>query len=117
MTIPKKIYYFQFQRAITPTIRNPELRFFHICVKFHENTSNGFLVTERTRFCDRQTDGQTNQGKKNMSPNSTGGDITTKTKCPVRPQRLKSAWESAQSDQIFAVHFVGNKEASAWPIA
>ena len=60
----RKIYYFQFQRAITPKIRNRELRFLHsarrlmllyICVKFHENISNRFWVTERTRFCDRQT--------------------------------------------------------------
>ena len=66
----RKIYYFQFQRAITPKICNPELRFlrsarrlmlFDICVKFHENISNGFLVTERTRFCNRQTDGQTDR--------------------------------------------------------
>ena len=64
----RKIYYFQFQRAITQKIRNPELRFLrsarrlmllYICVKFHENISNGFWVKERTRFCDRQTDGQT----------------------------------------------------------
>ena len=68
----RKIYYFQFQRAITPKIRNPELRFLrsarrlvllYICVKFHENNSNGFWVTERTRFCDRQTDGQTIRAK------------------------------------------------------
>ena len=68
----RKIYYFQFQRAITPKIRNPELRFLrsarrlmllYICVKFHENISNGFLVTERTRFCERQTDGQTTRAK------------------------------------------------------
>ena len=86
----RKIYYFQFQRAITPKIHNPELRFLrsarclmllYICAKFHENISNGFWVTERTRFCDRQTDGQTDgQGKNNMSPNPTGGDIT---KCTV----------------------------------
>ena len=65
----RKIYYFQFQRAITPKIRNPELRFLrsprrimllYICVKFHENISNGFWVTERTRFCDRQTDARAN---------------------------------------------------------
>ena len=85
----RKIYYFQFQRAITPKIRNTELRFLrsarrlmllYICVKCHENISNGFWVTERTRFCDRQTDGQRDrrtddQGKNNMSPNPTGGDI------------------------------------------
>ena len=59
----REVYYFQFQRAKSPKIRNPELRFLrsarrlillYICIKFHENISNGFLVTER--FCDRQTD-------------------------------------------------------------
>ena len=75
----RKIYYFQFLRAITPKIHNPELQFLrsarrlmllYICVKFHENISNGFWVTERTWFCDRQTDD-------NMSPNPTGGNIIT----------------------------------------
>ena len=28
----------------------------NICMKFHENISNGFGVTERTRFCNRLTD-------------------------------------------------------------
>ena len=28
----------------------------NICMKFHENTFNGFQVTERKRFCDEQTD-------------------------------------------------------------
>ena len=46
------------QRAITPKVGNPELRFlcsaprlfvFNICVKFHENMSSGFKVMERTR--------------------------------------------------------------------
>ena len=27
----------------------------NICMKFHENTLNGFQVTEWKRFCDRQT--------------------------------------------------------------
>ena len=63
----RKIYQFQF----TPKIRNPELRFLrsahrlmllYICVKLHENIANGFGVTERTRFCDRQTDLQTTRG-------------------------------------------------------
>ena len=81
----RKIYNFQFQKAITPKLRNPELRFLrsarhlmllYICVKFHENISNFFWVTERTRFCDRQTDGWTDdQGKNNMSPNPMEGDI------------------------------------------
>ena len=46
------------QRAITPTVRKPELRFissacrlmvFNFCVKFHENLSCGFKVMELTR--------------------------------------------------------------------
>ena len=37
-------------------------------MKFHEDILNGFQVTERTRFCDGRTDGQTTQAK-------TGGDI------------------------------------------
>ena len=38
----------------------------NIFVKFHENISNGFRVTERTRFCDRQTtdvNGKNNMGE------------------------------------------------------
>ena len=51
---------FNVQRAITPKVCNPELRFLcsacclmllKICVKFHENTLNGFEVTERTPVC------------------------------------------------------------------
>ena len=46
------------QRAITPKLGNPDLRFLssaphlmviNICVKFHENMSSGFKVMERTR--------------------------------------------------------------------
>ena len=46
------------QRAITPKVGNPELRFlcsagrlfvFNVCVKFHENMSSGFIVMERKR--------------------------------------------------------------------
>ena len=45
------------QRAITPKVRKPELRFmcsarrlmaFKVCVKFHENMSSRFKVMERT---------------------------------------------------------------------
>ena len=45
------------QRAITPKVGKPELRFmcsacrlmvFNVCVKFHENVSSGFKVMERT---------------------------------------------------------------------
>ena len=45
------------QRAITPKVGKPELRFmcsarhlmvFKVCVKFHENMSSGFKVMERT---------------------------------------------------------------------
>ena len=34
----------------------------NIYMKFHEDIFNGFQVTERTRFCDRQTDGLTGDG-------------------------------------------------------
>ena len=46
------------QRAITPKVGKPELRFmfsarclmvFNICVKFHENMSSDFKQMERTR--------------------------------------------------------------------
>ena len=46
------------QRAITPKVRKPELRFicsalplmvFNICVKFYENMSSGFKVMEQTQ--------------------------------------------------------------------
>ena len=46
------------QRAITPKVGKPELRFmcsacrlmvFNVCVKCHENMSSGFKVIERTR--------------------------------------------------------------------
>ena len=44
------------QRAITPKVGKPELRFmcsarrlmFNVCVKFHENMSTGFKVMEGT---------------------------------------------------------------------
>ena len=46
------------QRAITPKVGKPELRFmcsarclvvFDVCVKFHENMSSRFKVMERTQ--------------------------------------------------------------------
>ena len=48
---------FNVQRAITLKVENPELCFmcsthrlmFYIYMNFHENTSNGFQLTERTR--------------------------------------------------------------------
>ena len=43
----------------------------YICVKFHENISNGFWVTERTRFCDRRTDRWL--GQKQYVSQPTGG--------------------------------------------
>ena len=48
------------QRAITPKVCNPELRFLrsacrlivlNICVKFHESILNSFEVTEQTQIC------------------------------------------------------------------
>ena len=54
--------FFNVQRIISPKECNPELRFLR-CARFsssltfvfHDNFSNDFRVTERTRFCDRQT--------------------------------------------------------------
>ena len=46
------------QRAITPKVQKPELRFmclarrlmvFNVCWKFYENMSSGFKVMERSR--------------------------------------------------------------------
>ena len=65
-----------------------ELQFLHsacrlmlidICMKFREDSLRGFQVTERTQFVtDRRTDRR--QGKNNMSPNPSGGDIIFKCK-------------------------------------
>ena len=50
--------YVNTQRAITPKVGKPELRFmcsarrlmaFNVCVKFHENISSSFKVMELTR--------------------------------------------------------------------
>ena len=46
------------QRAITPKVGKPKLQFmcsahclivFNVCMKFHENMSSGFKVTEQTQ--------------------------------------------------------------------
>ena len=103
-TRPYRKIYFQFQRAITPKIHNPELQFLcsarrlmllYICVKFHENISSGFWVTERTWFCDRQMDGRTTRAKTiclPRSPNPTGGDI-------VSPNNADGMANSVDPDQ------------------
>ena len=42
----------------------------NFCMKCHEDILNGFQVTERTPFCDGQTDRWTDDpDKNNMSPN------------------------------------------------
>ena len=70
---------FNVQRAKTPKVCNPELRFlcFALClmvlniyVKFHENISNGFHVTERTRVCGRNCNFQCSKGKNSNSMQS-----------------------------------------------
>ena len=44
------------------------LMLINISMKFHEDILNGFQVTERTRFCDGQTDRwRDDRGKHNMS--------------------------------------------------
>ena len=51
----------------------------NICMKFHEDTLNGFPVTQQTRFCDGQTygwtDRQTTQAKKICLPTLKWGDL------------------------------------------
>ena len=100
----RKIFYFQFQMAIIRKLRNPELRFLRsarrlmllyikFCVMFHENISNVFLVTEQTRFCDRQMDRQTDgriddPSKNNISPNPKGG----RQKKVVSGDRVSHYW-------------------------
>ena len=45
----------------------------YICMKFRWNICNGYQVIERIRFCDGQTDRQT-QGENNMSPDPCRGE-------------------------------------------
>ena len=58
---------FNVQRAITPKVGKPELRFMcyacrlivlYICVKFGENISDGIGVIERTRMMEALMDGR-----------------------------------------------------------
>ena len=70
-------------REITQKVKMQELWFLHsacrlmltdIYMKFREDSLNGFQVIERTRFCDRQTDGQTDAWKKKINlPTLKGG--------------------------------------------
>ena len=70
---------YKVQRSITQKVYTQELWFLHsarrlmlvnICIKFHEDTLNGFQVTEGTRFCDGQTD---DPCENNTSPNPKEG--------------------------------------------
>ena len=45
------------------------------CMKFRLNICNGYQVIERTRFCDGQTDPQTQGEKQYVSQPLQGGDI------------------------------------------
>ena len=70
-------------REITQKVKMQELWFLHsacrlmltdIYMKFLEDSLNGFQDIERTRFCDRQMDGQTDAwGKKINLPTLKGG--------------------------------------------
>ena len=42
----------------------------NIYMKFHEDTLNGFQVTERKLFCDGQTDRQSSKGHNSKSINT-----------------------------------------------
>ena len=50
----------------------------NISMKFRVDILNVFQVTERTRFCDGQTDGRTTVAKNNMSPDPEVGRYKTK---------------------------------------
>ena len=71
-----KMSLFNVQRAITPKVDMPELRFmysspylivFYICVKFHENSTNGIGVVERTRVHGRNGYVQCSNGNNSIS--------------------------------------------------
>ena len=82
----RKIYYFQFQKGHNSKNTQSRVTVYALCTsshvalclcKVHENISNGFGVTERTRVCDRQTDRQTDRrpGQKQNVSQPYGGDI------------------------------------------
>ena len=65
------------QRAITPKVGKPELRFmcsarglmvFNVCVKFRENMSSGFKVMERTRKLLTDTHTHREKRRKHYTP-------------------------------------------------
>ena len=58
-------------------------------MQFHEDILNSFQVTERTRLCDGQTDGQTTQAKTmSPNPNGGGGDIDLKYRVPTAARNM-----------------------------
>ena len=70
---------FNVQRAITPKVGKPELCFMcsvcrfivlYICVKFHENISNGFQLTEQTQVHGRNGYVQCSKGNNSKSRQS-----------------------------------------------
>ena len=83
---------FNVQRAITPKVGNPELEFVYsarrlidldIYVKFRENISNGFQLTERTRIHGRNGYVQCSNGNNSKSRQSSYGSCvcTSSYKC------------------------------------
>ena len=67
---------FDVQRAVTPKVGKPELWFMYsahclivlyICVKFHENISNCFQLTDRTRVHGRNGYVQCSKGNNSKS--------------------------------------------------
>ena len=62
-------------RVTVPGLSTLSLILLNICVKFHQNISNGFLVMEWTRFCDRQTDRQTDRLQMPMAISGDNGAL------------------------------------------
>ena len=77
----RKIYYFQFQRAITPQIHNPELWFLHsarrLMLLYMKISQTVFELQSGHDFV--VTDGQTTRAKTICLLTLNGGDINNVT--------------------------------------
>ena len=114
VTVRKRFCEGQSSKGLTRKVKIQELWFLHcahrlmlvnICMKFHEDTLNGFQVIERKRFCDRQTetDRQITRAKTICLPTLKGGDIIAAiilnfAQCgftmQVCIQKIKTEWQT-----------------------
>ena len=78
-------------KAINPKVCNPEswlcncLMVLNICVKFHENISNDFDVTERTRVC-------SSNGNFHCSKSNNSKSMQSKVVVPVLCTSSHESW-------------------------